>query len=97
MEKMFLRVQLQQDSAHKGEQPFLGCFRRRSSKSAQKGIITNLKIMPKKKEETPIEEVVLESEEKKAYRELIERYAEQNPVKYAQKKEALEAKLNAMK
>ncbi len=38
-----------------------------------------------------------ESEEKQAYRELIENYAKQNPVKYAQKKEALEGKLNEMK
>jgi hypothetical protein len=38
----------------------------------------------------------VESEEKQAYRELIENYAKQNPVKYAQKKEALLEKLNSM-
>lgn len=32
-----------------------------------------------------------------SYKDLIERYAEQNPDKYALKKEALEAKLAALK
>jgi hypothetical protein len=66
--------------------------------------------MPRKKivEEIVEEEVVeevdeelkesfeVESEEKQAYRELIEKYAKQNPVKYAQKKEVLLEKLNSM-
>jgi hypothetical protein len=38
-----------------------------------------------------------ESEEKQAFRLLIEKYKEQNPVKYEQKKETLEKKLNLMK
>lgn len=61
--------------------------------------------MPKKKietleevevEEVEVEEYIPESEAKKDFRELIEIYKAQNPVKYAQKKEALEKKLNAM-
>jgi hypothetical protein len=46
--------------------------------------------------EVPMEVETLESEAKQAYRELIEKYAEQNPTKYAQKKEALLEKLNQM-
>ncbi len=61
--------------------------------------------MPKKKEEIVVEEEeevleespVPESEEKQAFRELIEKYKTQNPKKYAEKKERLEEKLNQMK
>lgn len=67
--------------------------------------------MPKKKEEI-VEEVVgeveeieeeeeilnlPESEEKQAFREMIEVYKEQNPEKYAEKAERLELKLKEMK
>lgn len=38
-----------------------------------------------------------ESEEKQAFRGLIEKYKEQNPIKYAEKAERLLAKLKAMK
>lgn len=37
-----------------------------------------------------------ESTEKKAFRLLIEKYKEQNPVKYELKKEAFEAKLKSL-
>jgi len=47
--------------------------------------------------EEPVAEPTIESEEKVAFRELIAKYAQQNPVKYAEKKERLEAKLNQMK
>lgn len=54
-----------------------------------------------KKATTPPEEKVEsnipESEEKKKFREVIEIYKAKNPVKYAQKREKLEAKLNSMK
>ena len=43
------------------------------------------------------EEVGPDSPAKEAFRLLIERYKEQNPVKYALKKEALEKKLNSIK
>jgi hypothetical protein len=51
-------------------------------------------------EETTEEEVetyIPESEAKQEFRMLIQKYAAQNPVKYAQKKEKLEQKLNSMK
>jgi hypothetical protein len=56
------------------------------------------KVVEVEKLEEPVEEesFEVESEEKQAYRELIENYAKQNPVKYAQKKEALLEKLNSM-
>jgi len=37
-----------------------------------------------------------ESDAKKAFRQIIEEYKVQNPVKYEMKKEALEAKLNSL-
>lgn len=42
----------------------------------------------------PVEEV--ESEAKKKFRQIIEEYKVQNPVKYELKKEALEKKLNSL-
>jgi hypothetical protein len=57
------------------------------------------KLKKPKVEETIVseEETMIESPEKADFRELIEKYKEQNPVKYEQKKADLEAKLNAMK
>lgn len=47
--------------------------------------------------EEVIDEVVApESEAKKKYRQIIEEYKVQNPVKYEQKREALERKLNSL-
>ena len=43
-----------------------------------------------------VKEVKEESEAKKAFRALIETYAEKNPAKYADKKEALFAKLETL-
>jgi hypothetical protein len=42
------------------------------------------------------EEVVVESEAKKAFRELIEKYKKQNPAKYELKKDELQKKLDAI-
>jgi hypothetical protein len=59
--------------------------------------------MPKKKtiiettEQIQDDVEVLESNEKKAFRALIEKYKGINPAKYALKREALESKLNEMK
>ena len=47
--------------------------------------------------ETEVETYVPESEAKQAFRMVIAKYATQNPVKYAQKKEQLEQQLNSMK
>lgn len=46
-----------------------------------------------KKEDKVEEEVVEESDAKKAFRDLIEKYKVQNPDKYEHKKAELEAKL----
>lgn len=48
------------------------------------------------KEKVEKVEVVEESQAKVEFRALIEKYKEQNPVKYELKKEALEAKLNSL-
>ena len=40
--------------------------------------------------------VLTSSEQKKRFKALIEAYKEQNPDKYAKKKDALEAKLNSL-
>jgi hypothetical protein len=57
--------------------------------------------MTKKKTEEKVEEVVEEkapaTSSKKEYKALIEAYAEQNPEKYAGKKDALAKKLDSMK
>ena len=48
-------------------------------------------------EDVASDEVVeLESEAKQEFRELIAKYKIQNPKKYAEKREALEKKLNSM-
>jgi len=54
--------------------------------------------MPKAKieEEAVAPEAIVESEAKKKFRQIIEDYKVQNPVKYEMKKEALEAKLNTL-
>ena len=44
-----------------------------------------------------VEEVVSSKEAYNAFKELIARYAEQNPEKYVTKKEALEEKLKSLK
>lgn len=48
-----------------------------------------------KKDEKIVEEVA-ETPSKAAFKKLIEAYKEQNPVKYEEKKEALEAKLKSL-
>lgn len=51
--------------------------------------------MPKKtiaQDENPVQD----SPQKTAFREFIKKYAEQNPAKYALKKEELERKLNSL-
>lgn len=70
----------------------------------RKKIETTVEETPEVEETLEVEEVeeveeeyYPESEAKQVFRELIAKYKEQNPVKYAQKKEALERKLNAMK
>lgn len=54
--------------------------------------------MPKTEKEVVAKtETVKESAEKKAFRELIEAYAKQNPVKYEAKKESLSKQLSQIK
>jgi hypothetical protein len=50
----------------------------------------------KKTEEVETEQVREESEARKEYRRIIEAYAITNPVKFAEKKEALLAKLETL-